>query len=320
MQKLLDLAHVQKHIQILKSFDLRSVSMDEIRKHLFEIKDHIGTRRIYPKGTVVCRSLRLKDNDDIFTTEERISYNKNTNGMAFGRATYEETTAFYGSLNTAIVNCDATSAFEILPHSTDDKIERYNIVSGKWVMQRDMDLFFIGGGGNLLHLCDDGVSRHNLLYDYIRQDKSNIIILKIIDTFLCDEFSKVVDPNTPWNYKISACYSEILKEKGEVGVVYPSVKSNGAGLNIVLFPPSVDKGLIKLERAFYGTHYNRKGEYINEYNLLADIDDGILRWREDYAVLKPLPNFVKKYYSGLTTEKPQFLKYANYTDIGVARI
>jgi len=316
MNRDLNLANVTDTIRKLKELNLQKASMDEIRDLLFLIKDHIGTRRSYKEDTVICRTLLKKDDEIPYTNVERISYKKDTVGMGFGRASYEGNTAFYGCLNTSILKCDITSAFEVLSHSIDKKLERYHIVSGKWILQRDIDLFFIGGGTNLLYLCDEGLERNNLLLDFILKDHSNVLALKIIDSFICEEFSKVVDKDKPWEYKISACYSEILKEQGEAGLVYPSVKANGGGLNIVLFPAAVEDGLIKCTMAFSGTHYARDKNYINEYNMTGKNDNGIIRWSEKHRT--HIPKKAKDFYVGLSDDKG-FLDTVEYLDLGIAR-
>jgi hypothetical protein len=129
---------------------------------------------------------------------------------------------------------------------------------------------------------------------------------------LCREFSKHVEKSNPWEYKISATYCEILKENGEKGIIYPSVKSEGAGLNIVLFPEEVKKGIITFDKALYGTFYNRNGDYNNEYTLGATSNDDVhLQWHEEYY---RLPRDIKDYYIGKSNYNP--LENITMLDLG----
>ena len=306
---------VKAVLNALRNMDLETVTIDEIKGQLFLLHDHVATRRTFPKNTVICRSVLMKEDDDVFISESRISYKKDAKGMDFGRATYEDRSAFYGCLNTEIIQSSMTSALEILPMSKKDTA-RYNLVCGKWIIEEDLELLFLGGSDNLIHLCDEGLERHNFLFDSIKNDHENIIILKLIDSFICNEFSKKVEESKPWEYKISACYAEMMKDLGEAGLVFPSVAANGAGLNIVLFPDSVDNGLIKLEYAAYGTFYNRNGEYVREYSMEAFNDMGLLRWREFYTQV--LHGSIKKYYTGLSEHNP--LENTSTVDLGARRI
>jgi|GEM_PF-1582806 len=308
----LDLKETLAAIDRLKAMDLQTVSLKDIKERLQEITRHYGTKKRVRAGSVICRSLLVHDGTAIPTTISQISYNPFLETCKFNRASYENDTAFYGCLSTEIMQSYFTSAMEILPREG-ERLFSTSVVTGKWILQHDADFLFIGGGDNLIHLCEEGHTRHRFLFEHIRRIPENILSFKAIDTFLCNEFSKKVDDNERWKYKISAVYSQMLREEGHTGVIFPSVRANGAGLNIVIFPYFVDQGLISLERALYGTFYTREEDTINDYSMEAFPKDNTLIWRESYRHL--LHPKIKAYYIG-KSDDDSFKKYIPMTDLG----
>ena len=55
-----------------------------------------------------------------------------------------------------------------------------------------------------------------------------------IAEFLGEQYAKTVSPDEDYNYLISASYSEIVSELGLDGVLYPSVKLAGEGINVAI--------------------------------------------------------------------------------------
>lgn len=155
--------------------------------------------------------------------------------------------------------------------------------------------------------------RHSFFSENLNQISRNSEIHLLVDSFLSEEFSKVVPEGESWRYKISATYAEMLREEGHAGLIFPSVGTNGAGLNIVLFPEFVEKGLIQLERAVYGTFYNRYGDYANDFTLGALPVNGKLVWEEIYYRLPPL---MYSYYTGRSDDM-SFKKHIPFTDLMV---
>jgi hypothetical protein len=255
-----------------------------------------------PKGEIITRTLVVNDSESIFTREERISYNKHNGGGGFGRATYEGHSAFYGCLQTNLIPADTTSILEVIRFKKDVDIEKYQVVLGNWRLQEEKEFAFLGGFNSLTHLSDEAIERNKTLMDACEKEDANKECITLIDNFLCEQFSIDVAEEDTYRYKISACYAEFIKEQGIAGIIYPSVKSNGAGLNIVVFPLQIDIGLLKLEEAFLVNYHKRGSKSINEYKMRALNDSGTLRWNEIYNGGWD-PN-VKNYYTGHTDINP----------------
>lgn len=304
---MLNFKNVKQVISQLEQLNLEKVEVAEIRSLLSKLQGHITVSTTLNEGKPIGRSL-IFENEEIPIEVDRVSYNKNP-GKIFGRATCQGTAAFYGCLATEVIENYHNTPLEILPMRK-DKIERFHFVTGKWILQNNSSFPFLGG--QLDHLCDAGKFRHQYFSEYIKnQDNSDCFML--IDNFLCKEFSKEVPEEEPWKYKISATYAEMLKDEGLPGLIFPSVASNGAGLNIVIFPEAVDSGLIKLERAIYGTFYNRYGSYINDFVLEALAVGNKLRWKEVY---KSMPPNVKAYYIG-NSDDDSFKKQVIFKDLDI---
>lgn len=65
-------------------------------------------------------------------------------------------------------------------------------------------------------------------------------VAKLIDEFFSRQFSQTVLRGCEWNYGISASYCSLLFSTGIRGILYASVGSNGAGLNVVFDKSVVD--------------------------------------------------------------------------------
>ncbi|TCD17616.1 RES domain-containing protein [Pedobacter psychrodurus] len=278
----------------LRLLDLEKVSNNEIFDLLTKLYKHIGVKHKLLKNRFVQRAVLLDgEPSDYFPMDvQRISYNPK--GSSAGRANFEGESVFYASIATEIIEGYNCSALELIPRM-DTGIRQYRIVIGNWLLQEDTEFVFIGGDSNLTYLSMEAKNRHNQLKDFVTSFKESALSLYAIDKFLCEEFSKEVPKEKPWLYKISAAYTSLLRQNGEKGLIYPSVKAAGAGLNLILFPDIVDEGLIKFERAVYGMYYVRDKEIINEYTMGASENCGKLIWHEVYH---RLPGAIKDYYVG----------------------
>lgn len=255
------------------------------------------------KDNIIVRGVSMDEEIENFEplTSQRLSYNPNLKMNKIGRANLENQPVFYGCLQTEVLKGYECSGFELLP-LINVGFNKHQIVFGKWVLTTHTDFVLIGGRASLKHNCKASINRNGNFAKQLKYNNRVSKALKIIDTFICKEFNKTVKENEPWNYKISAAYSNILRESGRCGIIYPSVKTSGAGLNIAIFKESVDTGLIEFQKAIHSLFYFRNTDVINEFTKEAISINGKLEWKNTYD--KRLPKQILDYYTGLADINP----------------
>lgn len=301
-------------IENLKSLNLKNTPSLVIEKQLEPLLEFQLPIIKINKGSIAVRTRIIEKNEAIFTKISEISYRtKNVEKIGKGRCNDDGEPVFYCSLETERLKPIQTNILEIFPRFDDETIAPIiQTISGKSQFQCDCYFPFIGGFKNNPNLCNAGHDRFNFLDKlYKEYDSEYIECFKIVDEFLCNEFSKKV--KNEYEYKISATYSKMIHAKDRIGIVYPSVNSNQAGLNIAIYKESVDLGIIQCRMAIYSKFYTRNKNIVNEHLMIANIDKGFLRWYEDYN--HKLPPIMKKYFSG-ESEDDSFLKYIHFEDLG----
>ena len=308
-------AETNAAINRIKALDLQIVEKDEVLGRISELKRHASIVLRLPADTVICRSVNnfLPEQRYPVTIQE-VSYNPDFATCRFNRANWEGDSVFYGSISDDIMMSYHTSGLEISGlMKNPNPLCSETVFVGKWVLQHDTEFVFVGGGDNLLKKTERTIKRNEALVNHIVKYPENVLSLKLIDSFLCNEFSKNVEDGRRWEYKLSAGYSTLVKGYSWPGILYPSVQSNGAGLNIAIFPQFVDDGLIKLEYIAASIYYKRDKDIVNEYVMEARPDGEKLIWKEIYH--HKLPPKMKAYYTGKSDDN-SFGKYIPMTDLG----
>lgn len=312
----MDKVSVIQLVEGLKSLNLEKTPNFVIETMLEPLLEfHLPMVKII-KGSIVVRTRIVDDQFPLnkFTKASNLSYRtEKVDEIKLGRCNDVGESVFYCSLKTERLEPIQANTLEILPRLQDDINPIIQTVSGKWIFQENIYFPFIGGTRDNENLCNAGKNRFNFLDGLGNNDCEGDYLecLRIVDAFLCNEFSKEVIND--YEYKISAVYSKMMRDRGMYGIIYPSVGSNEAGLNLALFPKSVDLEIIKCSLAIYSRFFTRKMNIINEHLMLANVDNGYLRWYEEYN--HKLHPHMKKYYTGESDDN-YFLKYFQYEDLG----
>lgn len=104
---------------------------------------------------------------------------------------------------------------------------------------------------------------------------------KLWNEFISQEFAKEVDEKYSSDYIISATYTEFLLKQGFDGVIYPTVRLDGRGLNIAITTNTVDTSL-KLEIVGVGCFYKDGMFTILDWEKRCIVDNpNILKYEED---------------------------------------
>lgn len=293
----------------LKKLDLEHATDNEIKTLLLKLYEHIGTEYRVDPGTYIQRALLLdREPEDFFPKEvSRVSFN--SKGSELGRANLEGESIFYGCIPSEILEGYMCTGLEILPMSKAGLFQ-HRFVLGNWIFQQPATFVAIGSTGELPQQITYVRNQKEFFNSKLGMYPASAIALNAINEFITHEFNKVVEH--AWEYRISAIYTQLIKEQGGKGIMYPSVASAGAGINIAIFPEEVMRGLIKFDFLLYGRYYNRNGDYCNEYTGRADSPDGLnLVWKDEY---KRLPRVLKEYYTGITNYNP--IGKITFTDLG----
>lgn len=258
-----------KHSEIIKNiqaFDLKTATSEDIRKNL-QLLERFGVMitTLHP-GKKIIRA-RLSEPKS-FKNVSALSYKPQKFNQIFQRASTPQKTMFYGSIvpeiqgTTEPTTARITILFEISEFVRDTKtIGELDITFSAWEVTEDIDLV------SIVH--HKGFQRPTQLSNNLQQQFKKLISdnpeLEIpsleISAFLAGEFAKEsIGHHT--DYKISAIYSEIVSEKYD-GILYPSVRLAGEGINIALKPETVDTKL-----KFLGASECRL--YKNELNVFLD--------------------------------------------------
>jgi hypothetical protein len=313
--KFLNVEEALRQLNELKAVDLRMASLDELLQRLDQFHHHIGVIKTIPAGTVVSRTVSCKylkgTASEIPIHVSQISFNPNAAICGFNRASWAGTTAFYGAISSEKLKSYNTGGFEVLTDLkvSENEVDRETFVVGKWIVKKDLNLVHVSG--NLKHNAQQVAERYEAFYKTVSQHPEHIIPLKMVDSFLTAEYSKTVDKDAKWNYKISAAYAELVKRDNWPGILFPSVQADGAGDNVVLFPEHVDEYL-QLERAALTTYFKRSDDIVNEYSMDALPNDNMLRWKESYNYR--LPPAMKRWYTG-QSDDDSFKKYIAFEEL-----
>ena len=313
------LATIKETTEILneiKQSDLKTAQKEELLGLIAKFQKHSAVIGTLVPGRVICRDIScnyLKD-DPISVyplTVPQLSYNPNFALCGYNRASWEGESAFYGSIETEKLKGYYTCSLEVLAELQENnkEIDCETFVVGKWIVKKEINLIHISGTlkNNSIAVSE----RYNTWFKSSSKYPENIIPLKLIDTYLCDEFVKDVPKNEKWKYKVSAAYSDFVKKDNWPGLIYPSLKSDGAGYNVALFPETL-YDYIEFERAALITYYKRGKSITNEITMEALPDGDLLRWKEIYTHL--LPPKMKRWYTGLSDDN-SFENYIDYQDL-----
>jgi CRISPR/Cas system-associated endoribonuclease Cas2 len=311
----MDKVSVIQMVESLKSLNLERTPDCVIEKMLEPLFYFPLVHLEIQKGTIAVRT-RIMDSE-IFTSLDEISYRtEKTEEIKRGRCNDVGESVFYCSISSSDIKAIETNYLEVLPDFEKNKNSMIQTVSGRWRFQRNMNILVVGGDRNNPNLCRVGKDKFKF-YDSLKNtpsiDAEYIESVELIDSFLSFEFSKRVSEGEEYKYKISAIYSRMLRDIGYLGIIYPSVKAKGAGLNLTLSRAAIDEGYLKCDLAIYSKFSTRERIIGNEHLMLANVDQKTLRWYEEYKYI--LPPKMKKYYSG-ESDDDSFMKFIHIQDLG----
>jgi hypothetical protein len=242
--KLIDKEELLKKITGLSKVDLSKVSYPKILHEILNIGGFPLTLIEIKKGEIISRA-RFNDNDDIFFSEEQISYRNDIMKITnFGRANIPYHSVFYGAIGGSDPNLlYVTPIYELkLNNILPLDFKKGKITIGYWEVINSFEVWNI--------VFADELSEKNNRYredvesyieTYSNKYPSKIEDIKYLLKFITKEFIKRTNNNN--DYKISASYAKICMDRGISGIIYPSFETEYNGVNIALSHKVIDKNL-----------------------------------------------------------------------------
>jgi hypothetical protein len=234
-------------IHRLKTVTLNTDSQKEVRELLQALRKFgLIELRLHPTNEFI-RARTLKDNETVRVVRD-LSYCPNHLNTTYQRASTQNKTMFYSVLvqpeftpNGFLAMGRATSLLESWPLMRDKSGKGIQkIAYGKWTNTRDMRLAAIVYNDQFAGNNPKTEMLHEAFKQHVQQLHGFANETLTITGFLADEYSKEPIP-TQYDYMISAIFTEIAVEKGFDGVLYPSVRTAGQGLNVAITPDFVDR-------------------------------------------------------------------------------
>lgn len=232
-------------------------------------------------GTLIIRA-RLNSNNALFTSEKDISYHPNASQCRhYGRASTPLRTVFYGCFvggevqhRVETIVAELGEIFRSQSDGSYDIPEEFFLTVGTWRVKREFKVAEMVYSKHFIeaHLSIRTAYEHYMENFRGKLGPAGLRAVSAIMEFICDEFSK---PHIARHedYLVSAAYSQALIETGPrsvEGIVYPSVRSNGRGINVALYPYTVETGLELIDAT-----YCRVSETNNEpqFDILKSCND-----------------------------------------------
>ncbi|WP_400072979.1 hypothetical protein [Zobellia russellii] len=247
-------------LEILKhmSQNLDSTEYNHVFKLLEELEITYVMDFYIPKGTLISRIRQSKIVP--FKRENQISYNPTPTD--YGRANIPNEPIFYGSfqgpqmLDTLDTNfCEWMNIFN--KKSLNEIGFPKDFTAGFWEVQENLPILPI--------IYGSAYKKRFPLFDQLKENYEKhegvTEASKSIIEFLSNEFSKANINNPNIDYKITAAFSELIRNR--VGdkfpaILYPSVRAADDGCNVAITPDGV-KRYLKLKRVETFTAYDNKG-------------------------------------------------------------
>ncbi|MCK9208142.1 MAG: RES family NAD+ phosphorylase [Salinivirgaceae bacterium] len=270
---------IDQILKEIKELDLSTLPVDLINQlfNEFGIFGNI-TYTLHPRKRVY--RARTNNKNEIFKKVSDLSFLPSGLNSEYKRASTPTSTMFYGAIlaedikEGEITDNRIAGCFECVDFLRDltKKIDGENKVTfGTWIVTKDIPLIAIVFDKDLVNKSSyftemsEGFTKFISEYPDLK-DKTEKIY-----NYLASEFSKKQIDNG-YDYLISSLFTKRVIDKGLKGVLYPSVRSDGAGYNVAIHPDAV-KTSMKMVAAGECTVYKKGDQVIVDNETLAYLKD-----------------------------------------------
>lgn len=234
-----DEQRIKQIISSLGSIELKEDSVDQITSILEEIMTDLPIVEIsLNPGTIITRGRPFNTTED-FSEISCFSYKPKNLNNNYQRASIPNETMLYGSLNSIKnsglngKNCVLFEIGNVIKQEENEEILMFSF----WTVTTPITLIGIVQSQYYSQLCDFSLT---LKEQYEKTFK--LLPERDLMNYIASEFSKK-DISNQYDYLISAIFTHLSCKEKYDGVLYPSVKCNGAGLNVAIRPTAVDEKL-----------------------------------------------------------------------------
>lgn len=238
-------------IKEIKKADYSNISL---RKMVSTLVNYFGVvptcEGLIAEGIYILRA-RINYDGTMYNSEKELSYRPDDWAVRnYGRAHSPVRSVFYGVLGTesreAAIETVLSETNEIFRNTdrqdTIPPLDFFCTISA-WKVIRPIEvaqmLFSIKFVNNIKWIRDGYI--HFLDNFASKLQPEQIETVRLLLEFISDEFAKPLI-RTHEDYIISAAYSQFVIESTPLkGILYPSVRTNGYGVNVALYPSTVDR-------------------------------------------------------------------------------
>jgi hypothetical protein len=231
----------------IRSLDWTNYPTEDVNNLIIEFGKIPYMITDYDEGKIIHRACRISD-DEIVNNISRLTYRPQESNTTYQRASIPQKTMFYGAVIPQEMDCEdlcfprVTSAMETCKFLRNTKLDgKQRLLYGKWIVKSKISLITIlftryrNARNNWIKTLGEYFYKNIESYSYEERKK-----YKQISNFLSDEFSKYVGDNEDYKYLISSIFANDCTEKNLDGVLYPSVRTMGLGLNVAIKPTTVN--------------------------------------------------------------------------------
>lgn len=233
---------IKKIVNALKTLDLSAYPTESILEQFNSLSSLIPIieTKFYPRRIIIRGQLFNPDAD--YTMVSRHSYKPHNLTTEYQRANIPTKPMFYGAVTALTEKEDApiarmTIMKEIGEIATNEKVLEETYIFSAWEVIEEIKLVTI--------IQNTGYERPSALVQKLQKQFKytfrNTPGAEFMN-YISSEFAKA-DTEDDFKYMISAWYSQIMCDFNYDGVIYPSVRMQGASMNIAIKPEAVDQKL-----------------------------------------------------------------------------
>jgi hypothetical protein len=265
------------HIELiteLKEVELKENNSDHVKKLIQQFGKFGVIVTTLHKGKKIIRA-RLAESEE-FEKVSELSYKPQEYNTTYQRASTPFRTMFYGSIVPKIKgelepdSARFTVASELSQHLRSlDSVGEEDIVFSIWEVQDDIELVSLVHHQKFERPTKLSIQLRKEFEEVVKNSPETANKMLEVSEFLGNEFAKLsIGIHT--DYMISALFSELVTKSYD-GVLYPSVRLAGEGINIAITNKSADEKLCFMEAMNCTIYKNKKKAFIgSNYKLINE--------------------------------------------------